>query len=140
MKTRRPRPSRSACPLNAFLETLGDKWTLLIVRDLLLNRRTSYKDFLAGGERVATNILADRLRLLVAAGIVTVHGDSADARKRVYRLTAKGLDLAPAMVEMILWGEKHYECVLPAETLRWVSRDREGFLARLRRSHERAGA
>ena len=128
-------PKRSECPLNAFLETLGDKWSLLIVRDLLFKRRTSYKDFLAGGECVATNILATRLRSLESAGIITSRDDASDARKRVYRLTPKGLDLAPILVEMIIWGAEHFKTAAPPEVIGHMKRDRDGFLTALRRDH-----
>lgn len=127
-------PRRSECPLNAFLETLGDKWSLLIVRDILFKRRTSYKDFLESGERVATNILAARLRMLESAGIITGRDDASDARKRVYRLTPKGLDLAPVLIEMILWGAKHFKTAAPPEIIRRMERDRGGFLADIRRN------
>ena len=95
-------PDRSACPIYAFLEPLGDRWALLIVRDLLFKGRTRYGDFLEGGEGIATNILASRLRRLESSGIVESRSDGADARKRIYRLTPKGLDLAPALIEMVL--------------------------------------
>lgn len=136
MRRALPSPRRSPCPLNAFLELLGDKWTLLIVRDLMFKGRTSYKDFLAGGEGVATNILADRLRRLESAGIVVSGNDGADARRRVYRLTPKGLDLAPALVEMILWGAEHQETAAPISVIRKMTRDREAFLTELRRAHD----
>lgn len=135
-------PERSACPLNAFLEPLGDKWTLLIVRDLLFKGKTRYGEFLDGGEGVATNILADRLQRLEAGGIVESRSDDADARKRLYRLTAKGLDLAPALVEMVLWGAKYYRTAAPPDVIRRMTRDRAGFLRELRRAHDapKAGA
>ncbi len=110
---------RSACPLNATLEVLGDRWSLLIVRDLIFKGRTTYKDFLAGGEGIATNVLADRLRRLV------------------YRLTAKGLALAPVLVEMIVWGAGHYQTAAPPATIREMTQHRERFLAAIR---SRAGA
>lgn len=131
-------PRRSACPLNAFLEILGDKWSLLIIRDLLFKGRTGYKDFLAGGEGVATNILANRLRQLESVGLITSRNDAADARKRVYHLTSKGLDLAPVLVEMILWGAKHYKTAAPPAVIRRMTRDRAGFLRELRELHEGA--
>src|SRR3989449_5394871 len=104
MKKRTMAERRSACPLNATLEVLGDRWSLLIVRDLIFKGRTTYKDFLAGGEGIATNVLADRLRRLEAEGVIGKGRDAADARRLVYRLTAKGLALAPVLVEMIVWG------------------------------------
>src|SRR6266540_2258017 len=120
-----PRPRRSGCPLNAFLEVLGDPWALLVVRDLLFRAKRTYGEFLRGGEGVATNILARRLRLLQDHGIVEATPDPRDARRAVYRLTEKGLDLAPVLVEMILWGAKHFSTDAPASEVRKMSRDRK---------------
>ncbi len=132
MKKRVMAERRSACPLNATLEVLGDRWSLLIVRDLLFKGRTTYKDFLAGGERIATNVLADRLRRLEAEGVVEKGRDRADARRLVYRLAAKGLALAPVLVEMIVWGARHYQTAAPPATIREMTQHRERFLADIR--------
>ena len=137
MKKRVMAERRSACPLNTTLEVLGDRWSLLIVRDLLFKGRTTYKDFLAGGEGIATNVLADRLRRLEAEGIIERGRDTADGRRLVYRLTAKGLALAPVLVEMIVWGARHYQTAAPPATLREMTQHRERFLAHTR---SRAGA
>src|SRR2546422_3558277 len=90
MKKRVVAERRSDCPLNATLEVLGDRWSLLIVRDLMFKGRTTYKDFLAGGEGIATNVLANRLQRLEAEGVIGKGRDAADARRLVYRLTTKG--------------------------------------------------
>ena len=137
MKKRTTAERRSACPLNATLEVLGDRWSLLIVRDLIFKGRTTYKDFLAGGEGIATNVLADRLRRLGAEGVIAKGRDAADARRLVYRLTAKGLALAPVLVEMIVWGAGHYQTAAPPATIREMTQHRERFLADIR---SRAGA
>ena len=94
------RERRSDCPIHFGLQTFGDAWTLLIVRDLMFKQRSTYSDFLGGEERIATNILADRLSRLEADGIVTRDGN-------LYRLTEKGFDLAPVLVEIIVWSAKH---------------------------------
>src|SRR3989442_2467774 len=101
MKKRVVAERRSDCPLNATLEVLGDRWSLLIVRDLMFKGRTTYKDFLAGGEGIATNVLANRLQRLEAEGVIGKGRDAADARRLVYRLTTNGLALAPLLVQMI---------------------------------------
>ncbi len=139
-RVKHPAPSarRSACPLNATLEALGDRWSLLVVRDLLLKGRRSYRAFLDAEEGIATNILADRLRRLEAEGVLGKARDPDDARRFVYRLTRKGLDLAPMLVEMILWGAKHYATAAPAGTVREMTEQRERFLAGVyRRATER---
>ncbi len=98
---------RSECPLNASVEMLGDRWSLLIIRDMMLRGFRSYKEFLECYEGIATNILADRLRKLVAYGIITAAPDPSDGRKLIYTLTAKGIDLAPVLTEMVLWAAAH---------------------------------
>jgi len=98
---------RSGCPLNAALEMVGDRWSLLIVRDMMLRGASSFAEFLEGHERIATNILADRLRGLAAAGIIETAADPDDGRKKIYRLTKKGIDLAPVLTEMVLWASAH---------------------------------
>ena len=128
---------RSDCPLNTTLEVLGDRWSLLIVRDLMFKGRTTYKDFLAGGEGIATNVLADRLRRLEAEGLIEKGRAAADARRLIYRLTPSGLALAPVLVEMIVWGARHYDTAAPPATIREMTEHRERFLAAIR---SRAGA
>ncbi len=98
---------RSECPLNASVEMLGDRWSLLIIRDMMLRGFHTYKDFMECYEGIATNILADRLRKLISYGIITAEADPADGRKSIYSLTAKGMDLAPVLTEMVLWAAAH---------------------------------
>ena len=100
---------RSGCPLNASVEMLGDRWSLLILRDMMLRGFSTFKEFLQSYERIATNILSDRLKRLIAYGIVTAEEDPSDGRKQIYVLTPKGLDLAPVLTEMVLWAAKHEE-------------------------------
>ncbi len=94
------RERRSDCPIHYALRAFGDAWTLLIVRDLMFKHRSTYSEFLSGDERIATNILADRLGRLEADGIVSRD----DSR---YRLTEKGFDLAPVLIEIIVWSAKY---------------------------------
>jgi DNA-binding HxlR family transcriptional regulator len=122
---------RSLCPLNASLEVLGDRWSLLIVRDMMLRGFRSYKQFLDSYEGIATNILADRLRRLEGDGIITAEPDSSDGRKVNYLLTAKGMDLAPVLTEMVLWAAAH-EDVENRALVREIQKDKEGFIARIR--------
>ena len=82
---------RSHCPISIALETLGDAWSLLIVRDLMFKDRQTYNEFLLGGEGIASNILVDRLRRLENAGIIEKKRDTSDARRFIYRLSAKGI-------------------------------------------------
>jgi DNA-binding HxlR family transcriptional regulator len=122
---------RSECPLNASIEMLGDRWSLLIIRDMMLRGFRTYKEFLECYEGIATNILADRLQKLVAYGIITSKADPADGRKVLYSLTAKGIDLAPVLTEMVLWAAAHEETGNQA-LVRLMKADKKKFLAGVR--------
>jgi DNA-binding HxlR family transcriptional regulator len=122
---------RSGCPLNASVEILGDRWSLLIIRDMMLRGFQSYKQFLESYEGIATNILADRLRKLVVHGIIAIERDPSDGRKTIYSLTSKGIDLAPVLTEMVLWAAAHEETENQALVQR-IQKDKQQFLAEVR--------
>jgi len=122
---------RSECPLNASVEMLGDRWSLLIIRDMMLRGFRTYKEFMECYEGIATNILADRLRKLVAYGIITAEPDPSDGRKLIYSLTAKGIDLAPVLTEMVLWAAAHEDTGNQA-LVRQMRADKAKFLAEVR--------
>jgi len=126
---------RSGCPLNASVEMLGDRWSLLIIRDMMLRGARTYKEFLSCDEGIATNILADRLRKLSAYGIITTKRDPADGRKVVYLLTPKGIDLAPVLTEMVLWAAGHEETGNQA-LVQLMQKDKKHFLAAIRQHWE----
>ena len=129
---------RSGCPLNASIEMLGDRWTLLIIRDMMLRGAKSFKDFLAADEGIATNILADRLKRLVAYGILSTTPDPCDGRKQIYWLTAKGIDLAPVLTEMVLWASAHEETGNQA-LVRLMRKDKAEFLEGIRKRWQGKG-
>jgi DNA-binding HxlR family transcriptional regulator len=124
---------RSECPLNASVEMLGDRWSLLIIRDMMLRGFCSYKEFIECYENIATNILADRLRKLVSYGIIAMESDPSDGRKVIYRLTQKGIDLAPVLTEMVLWAAAH-EHTGNQPLVRRMRADKAKFLAGIRES------
>jgi DNA-binding HxlR family transcriptional regulator len=129
---KKSRRRRSTCPINAALEVLGDRWSLLIVRDLMLHGDRTYKDFLASDEGIATNILADRLKKLADFHIITVHADPVDGRKQIYGLTRKGIDLAPVLAELVVWALQHEHMSAPPAMTRSIATGRAQFLADLR--------
>ncbi len=132
MPTQKPLPKRrSGCPLNASVEMLGDRWSLLIIRDMMLRGSRAYKEFLDCDEGIATNILAARLRKLVAHGIVTAEPDPSDGRKQIYSLTGKGIDLAPVLTEMVLWAVGHEDTGNQA-LVRQMQKNKAKFLAAIR--------
>lgn len=98
---------RSECPLSCSLDVFGDKWSLLIIRDLMFENKCTYNDFLKSGEGIATNILAARLKGLEENGIIekSAHPDS--KAKILYKLTQKGIDLLPIIMEVYIWSEKY---------------------------------
>ena len=110
---------------------LGDRWSLLIIRDMMLRGSRTYKEFLESDESIATNILADRLRKLEAYGIITTERDRSDGRKLMYLLTAKGIDLAPVLTEMVLWAAAHEDTGNRA-LVEQMQRDKKKFLAEVR--------
>ena len=120
---------RSECPISSSLDIWGDKWSLLIVRDLMFSKQCTYGDFLKSDEKIATNILASRLLMLETAGIVTKQDHPDSKAKVLYKLTQKGVDLLPLMIEINLWAGKYF--TLPAEreeVLEEVKKDKEGFI------------
>jgi DNA-binding HxlR family transcriptional regulator len=98
---------RSVCSITSGLDVLGDKWSLLIVRDLISYETRTYSEFRESPEHVSTNILADRLRLLTALGIIERTNPAAAARNNAYRLTPSGLELRPVLEELGRWSQKY---------------------------------
>src|ERR1700684_3826142 len=130
---------RSGCPLNASVEMLGDRWSLLIIRDMMLQGSRTYKEFLECYEGIATNILADRLRKLDACGIITTEPDPSDGRKVIYLLTAKGIGLAPVLTEMVLWAAAHEDTGNQA-LVREMQNSKVNFLAAIRERWKNSGS
>jgi DNA-binding HxlR family transcriptional regulator len=99
---------RSGCPINLTLEQLGDRWSLIVVRDVMFGNRRSYGDLLAQSEEgIASNILADRLKRLTAAGLLTRRDDPEHKQKGIYSLTEASIQLVPLLVHMGAWGRRH---------------------------------
>lgn len=111
----------------------GDRWSLLIVRDLMVRGLRTFKEFQESGEGIATNILADRLRRLQTRGIVTSESDETDGRRVNYRLTEKGIDLAPVLLEVLIWGARHEQTGAPCAVIAEMAKNRKEVLAETRR-------
>ncbi len=124
---------RSGCPVSVSLEILGDRWSLLIIRDLMVRGLRTFKDFQESGEGIATNILADRLRKLKASGIILSEKGDPDKRRLNYRLTEKGIDLAPVLLEMLIWGARHEKTQAPRSLIKNMEKNRERVLHEARR-------
>lgn len=101
-------PHRSGCPINLTLEIVGDKWSLLIIRDMVFGNRRHFRELLTRSEeKIASNILADRLKTLLARGIITRASDPSHKQKALYSLTELGIELVPVLAQMAAWGRKH---------------------------------
>jgi|SRR6185437_3754377 DNA-binding HxlR family transcriptional regulator len=116
---------RSDCPISSALDLLGDKWSLLVMRDVLLRGKSHYREFLASGEGIATNILADRLTRLEAAGLLERTGEDPRSGKQAYHATEKGKDLIPLLLEVMLWSAAHDpEVAVPEMLISELTTDR----------------
>ena len=108
---------RSTCPISTALDVLGDKWTLLILRDIVFAGKSTYGQFLQSAEKIATNVLADRLAVLESHGILTKAVAADKKSKFTYRLTEKGIDTVPIIIALIVWGTKHCPTVVDPKLL-----------------------
>jgi DNA-binding HxlR family transcriptional regulator len=131
---------RSRCPVSCTLDILGDKWSLLVIRDLLFTESRRFGDFAAADEGMATNVLAERLERLECEGLIRREPDPADGRKFLYGLTPKGLDLAPLIVEMVIWAARYEDTAAPTALVREMERDRRKFIQGLRARWAHAGS
>jgi DNA-binding HxlR family transcriptional regulator len=99
---------RSGCPINLTLETLGDRWSLIVIRDVMFGNRRHYRELLTRSEEgIASNILADRLKRLVEAGLLSRADDPTHRQKGIYSLTEPAIQLVPLLVQMGAWGRRH---------------------------------
>jgi DNA-binding HxlR family transcriptional regulator len=132
MKSKSRSSHRSGCPISIALEIFGDSWSMLIVRDLMFKGFQTFNEFLAAGEGIASNILTNRLAKLETHGILKKSPDAADARRFRYRLTEKGIDLAPALIEIVLWSARYEDTEAPASTIRAMRNHRDRVIADIR--------
>ncbi len=103
-----PQTGRSGCPINLTLEQLGDRWSLIVIRDVMFGNRRTYGELLAQSEEgIASNILADRLKRLTASGLLTRRADPSHRQKRIYSLTEASIQLVPLLAQMGTWGRRH---------------------------------
>jgi DNA-binding HxlR family transcriptional regulator len=139
MNTRHSR--RSNCPISVALEAFGDRWSLLIVRDIVYFGKQTYGEFLDSDEGIATNILASRLHQLIQQGILIKAGHPTDRRKELFVLTEKGLDLIPLLIEMANWSARHDpETSAPQDWIALVNADKDAVIRRIRETVKRGGS
>ena len=132
---------RSDCPINFALETFGDPWSLLIIRDIVYFGKKTYGEFLESDERMATNILASRLARLEQQGILVKKPSSSDKRKEEYVLTEKGLDLIPVLADLANWSARYDpQTAAPAAWIALMEADRERMIQRIRETVQNGGS
>ena len=134
--TQSDKSRRSLCPVTFSLNLFGDKWSLLIIRDLVFKGSKTYSEFLESGEGISTNILADRLKKLETSGIIQKSGDQDNKRKYIYGLTDKGLALTPILIEMIRWGGKYDpDTAVHEELLQQIDKDSKEVVEALKKNY-----
>ncbi|MEZ2442928.1 winged helix-turn-helix transcriptional regulator [Chitinophaga sp. RCC_12] len=128
---------RSDCPISCSLDVFGDRWSLLIIRDIMLRGKLSYSEFLESEEKIATNILSNRLSVLEAEGILLKRVSPANKSKFLYSLTPKGIDLLPIIIEIMDWGAKYNVNCPRRELGKKIKKDKAGavkeYFAKLRK-------
>ncbi|WP_080053960.1 winged helix-turn-helix transcriptional regulator [Spirosoma aerolatum] len=130
---------RSTCPISTALDILGDKWNLLILRDIVFAGKSTYGEFLQSAEKMATNVLADRLAVLESQGLLSKTVAIDKKSKFTYRLTEKGVDTIPILIELLLWGSQHGPSVVEPSLLEELQVGKETAVAKYQRlSREKA--
>ena len=123
---------KSYCPIHFGLELFGDKWTLLLIRDLMFKGKHYFGDFTNSEEKIATNLLSDRLSMLEKEGMVTKFKDTKHKQKIIYRLTEKGIDLMPILVEIIMWSAKYdKDSGVEKEFVKAYKKDRDALIQQI---------
>jgi DNA-binding HxlR family transcriptional regulator len=121
----KPVTPRSDCPISFSLDIFGDKWTLLILRDMILTEKNSFSEFMNSAEGIASNILIDRLNMLHSQGFVTKKASALNKSKFLYTLTEKAIDLVPLIIGLIEWGEKYNKKGEPKSLLNKILKNRD---------------
>jgi len=119
----------SGCPIDYALDIFGDRWTLLVIRDLVFGGKRHFREFIESPEGIASNILASRLKKLEQRGVISRRADPENRKQVVYELTEKGVDLIPVLLEIVRWGGTHDpDTAAPAAFVARVERDRAGLI------------
>ncbi|KAE9629028.1 winged helix-turn-helix transcriptional regulator [Parasedimentitalea maritima] len=138
--TKKTKLRQTGCPVAFGLDIFGDRWTLLVIREIMLRGKRTYSEFMEMEEEIATNILIDRLKALEAEGLVDKTRDPENRRSFLYSLTKKGRDLAPILLEIIIWSGAHdARSFALTDVLEKIKADRDGFEHELRSERENQG-
>ena len=128
-----PYQYKTHCPINFALETFGDRWSLLIIRDMIFLHKRHFGEFINSREEISTNILADRLEKLAARGLINKEPDPENRSKFIYSPTLKGLDLIPIMLEINLWSDKYdSQTDVPRSVIMKIKKNKDKYIKELR--------
>lgn len=120
---------RSDCPISYALDLVGDRWSLLILRDIIFFDKKHYHEFMDSSESISTNILADRLQKLECIGLIVKNENEENLKKFIYAPTSKGLDLIPVLIEMVLWSAKHDpDTGAPPNVIKEMKKNKAGYI------------
>ncbi|MEM9195211.1 MAG: helix-turn-helix domain-containing protein [Myxococcota bacterium] len=129
-----PGSRRSTCPINHAVEILGDRWTMLVVRDMVFHHKASFSELRAMPEGIATNVLSNRLARLEAANVITKGSDPEDGRRNIYELTDHGRGLIPILLDLMVWSRTHTDDVdVSMDVVRKIRQDRDAAVAEIER-------
>jgi DNA-binding HxlR family transcriptional regulator len=132
MKKSKPEDCRSGCPISHVLDILGDRWSFIIIRDMLLFGRHEFHEFMDAGEGISTNILTDRLKHLMKQGIVNLRLHPTNKKRKFYYLTQKGRDLMPVIHEMVCWAGTYIELnEIARKRIAAMKKDPQAFMKRI---------
>lgn len=129
---------RCKCPISSALDVIGDKWTLLIIRDMLFDHKKTFKDFSTSEESIATNILASRLKFMEEVGIISKRKQEGNLKSNIYMLSEKGLALLPVIAEITLWSDKYVRELNPImvkENYDFVRTNKQVFLEGIKQAY-----
>ena len=129
---------RCQCPISSALDIIGDKWTLLIIRDMLFDHKKTFTDFSTSVEKIATNILSSRLKFLEEVGIIRKSKMEGNQKTNIYTLTNKGIDLLPVIAEITLWSDQNVRELNPImekKDYQFVRNNKETFLEGVKQSY-----
>ena len=136
MSTKNKHIERSQCPIAHALDVMGDRWTLIIIREMMFMGKHEFGEFLEASEKISTNILTDRLKKLSCSGLIASVEHPENKTKKLYYLTEAGVGLINVMVELILWAEKHLSTVLPHPVIENIKNRPDEFIERTKRNLE----
>lgn len=126
---------RSGCPIASTLDILGDKWSLLILRDMLFHHKITFKDFSASKEQIAPSILSARLKLLTSCHLIIQGKHINNKKENIYLLTEKAIDLTSVLIDITIWGDKHLREFHPIDSIEGLNTDRDSMIDLVKNSY-----